>query len=314
MARGCDFRDRDPSRLCIRFAAWLIWLVLSATTAFAQQDLSQVRVTTLELGQGLAMLQGAGGNVAISTGRDGTLLVDDQFEPLAEKLRSAVARLSPEPIRFVLNTHWHGDHTGGNENFGRGGAVIVAHDRVRARLTTEQFMAEGGAGQVPPAPRDAWPVVTFQGGLVLHLNGLTIEVTHVQPAHTDGDSIVRFVEADVLHLGDTFFAGVYPFFDASSGGGIDGMIAAADLALAMTTPQTRIIPGHGPLSRPADLRASLEMLTVIRDRVRKMIEGGVGRAAAVRARPSREFDARYGGGFLAPDRFVGLVYDSLTPE
>jgi glyoxylase-like metal-dependent hydrolase (beta-lactamase superfamily II) len=292
----------------------LIWLVLLATPAFAQEDLSEARVTTLELGQGLAMLQGAGGNVAVSTGRDGTLLVDDQFAPLTEKLRSAVAALSPDPIRFVLNTHWHGDHTGGNENFGRGGAVILAHDRVRARLTTEQFMAGGGLRRVPPAPRAAWPIVTFQGGVLLHLNGLTIEVTHVQRAHTDGDSIVRFVEADVLHLGDVFFSGVYPFFDASSGGGIDGMVEAADAALAMTTPETRIIPGHGPLSDSADLRASREMLSTIRDRVRKMIERGLDRAAVVRARPSREFDARYGGGFLAPDRFVGLVYDSLTTD
>ena len=165
---------------------------------------------------------------------------------------------------------------------------------------------------VPASPPEAWPVVTYDEGLTLHLNGQTIEVLHVDPAHTDGDSFVRFVEADGLHTGDTFFAGRYPFFDQSSGGSIDGMIAAQTRALEIVGPMTRIIPGHGPLASHRELRASLEMLTSIRDRVRKLVERGLDREAVIRAKPSRRFDGVFGGGPFSPETFVGLVYDSLA--
>ena len=202
-------------------------LVLSwAVAVSAQSDFSKVEIRTTSLGSGLAMLEGSGGNLGVSTGPDGVFLIDDQFAPLTEKIRAAIAKLSPEPIRFVLNTHWHGDHTGGNENLGRGGVLILAHHQVRVRMSSEQFMTLRGI-EIPASPPEALPVVTFEDGVRLHLNGQTIEVQHVEPAHTDGDSIVYFREADVLHLGDTYFSGFYPFFDSSSGGRIDGMIAAA---------------------------------------------------------------------------------------
>lgn len=287
-------------------------LGIQAHPAAAQQDLSKVEIETRALGDGLAMLVGAGGNIAVCTGPDGALIVDDQFAPLTERIRRAVARLGPAPIRFVLNTHWHGDHTGGNENLGRAGALILAHDRVRARLSTPQLMF--GGREVPPAPEPAWPVVTYDEGVTLHLNGHTIEVRHVPPAHTDGDSIVRFVEADVMHLGDTFFSGMYPFLDVSSGGSIDGMIAAVDAALALAGPRTRIVPGHGPLSRRADLAKTRAMLVDVRDRVRGLIEQGMDREAVVAAKPTRAHDAAFGVGVMPPDRFVGIVYDSLTAD
>jgi glyoxylase-like metal-dependent hydrolase (beta-lactamase superfamily II) len=238
---------------------------------------------------------------------------DDQYAPMTPKIRAAVRDLSPQPIRFVLNTHWHGDHTGGNENLGGGGVLILAHHAVRARMSSEQFMAAMGR-PIPPSPKEALPVVTFEEGVTLHLNGQTIEAIHVAPAHTDGDSLVYFREADVLHMGDTFFAGMYPFFDASSGGRIDGMIDAVTRGLEIAGPKTRIIPGHGPLSSRSELEATREMLVEVRDRVRLLVQQGMDRETAIAARPARAFEERYGGGFMTADRFVGLVYDNLRTE
>jgi glyoxylase-like metal-dependent hydrolase (beta-lactamase superfamily II) len=308
-----------PSRSGFKgFAVRCGWLIgtlflVGSFTATAQQDFSKVELKRTDLGAGLMMLQGAGGNLAVSTGPDGVFLVDDQYAPLTEKIRAAIRAISEEPIRFVLNTHWHGDHTGGNENFGEAGVLILAHQRVRERLSTEQFQAIRNR-TTPASPRAAWPVVTFEEGLTLHLNGQTIEAIHVEPAHTDGDSIVYFREADLLHMGDTFFSGMYPFIDTSSGGRIDGMIMAADRGLALAGPKTRIIPGHGPLSRPEDLEATRDMLISIRDRVRNLIGEGLDRDQVVERKPSQAFDEVFGGGFMSPDLFVGIVYDSLRAE
>lgn len=291
-----------------------LMIVSLPAVVFAQQrDFSKVEITTTELGSGLAMLQGAGGNLAVSTGPDGVFLVDDQFAPLTERIRAAIRQLSDRPIRFVLNTHWHGDHTGGNENLGKAGVLILAHHRVRARMSTDQFQAIRDR-TIPAAPEAAWPVVTFEDGVTVHLNGQTIEATHVPNAHTDGDSLVHFREADVLHTGDTFFNGIYPFIDVSSGGSIDGMIAAADRALGIAGPRTRIIPGHGPLGDRQQLEDTRAMLLAVRDAVRQRVDEGLDRDAVVAARPSRAYDAEYGGGFLGPDDFVSLVYLSLTAE
>jgi len=286
---------------------------MSVGNASAQQDFSKVEIQTTSLGSGLAMLQGSGGNLGVSTGPDGVLLIDDQYAPLTEKIRAAIAELSSEPIRFVLNTHWHGDHTGGNENLGRAGAVILAHDEVRNRMSSDHYMALRDV-TIPASPKEALPIVTYSEGLTLHLNGQTIAVHHVDPAHTDGDSIVHFREADVLHLGDTFFSGIYPFIDLSSGGRVDGVIAATDRALEIAGPRTKIIPGHGPLSTRADLAKYRDMLVSIRDRVRKLIGEGKDRAGVLAAAPSAAFDAEFGGGFLKPEDFVSIVYGSLVAD
>jgi len=288
-------------------------MLLAATIASSQQDFSKVEIRTIPLGDGLAMLMGAGGNLGVSFGSDGVLVIDDQYAPMTDKIRSAIAKMSFEAIRFVLNTHWHGDHTGGNENLGRAGAVIMAHRDVRKRMSSDHYMASRDT-TIPASPAEALPVVVFDDGITLHLNGQTIDVHHVGPAHTDGDSIVHFREADVLHLGDTFFSGMYPYIDLSSGGRVEGVIAAANRALGLSGPKTQIIPGHGPLSSPADLRKYRDMLMGIRDRVRELIQAGKGREDVVAAHPTKEFDAEYGGGFIKPDAFASIVYGSLAAD
>jgi len=210
-------------------------LVTIAAIGYAQApDFSKVEIVAHKVSEGLYMLQGAGGNIAVSVGEDAVFLVDDQYAPLTPKIKAAVAALTDKPIKFVLNTHWHGDHTGGNENLGSGGTLIVAHDNVRRRMSTEQFNAFFNR-KTPPAPKAALPVVTFAESVRFHINGEEIHAFHVPPAHTDGDSIVHFTRANVIHTGDLFFNGLYPFIDVASGGGIDGMIAAAHTIDPKTT-------------------------------------------------------------------------------
>jgi cyclase len=312
--RGRGFAVRCLWRMATLLMAPAIALPIALPrVAIAQQDFSKVEIKRTDLGAGLMMLEGAGGNLAVSTGPDGVILVDDQYAPLTKKIQAAIRETTDQPIRFVLNTHWHGDHTGGNENLGEAGALILAHHNVRERLSTEQFQPLRNR-TTPASPKLAWPVVTFEQGVTLHLNGQTIEAIHVEPAHTDGDSLVYFREADVLHTGDTFFSGMYPFIDMASGGHIDGMISAADRALALAGAKTRIIPGHGPLSSAATLRLTREMLISVRDRVRNLVDEGLNRAQVIEKRPSREFDEAFGGGFMKPDLFVGIVYDCLKAD
>ncbi|MAF12814.1 MBL fold metallo-hydrolase, partial [Candidatus Poribacteria bacterium] len=203
-----------------------------------------------------------------------------------------------KPVRFLINTHHHGDHTGGNENIAAGGAVIVAHENVRVRLS------DGPAG--------ALPVVTFPDALTFHQNGDDIDVFHVANAHTDGDGIVHFRNANVIHMGDTFFSGRYPFIDVGSGGSIAGAIAAVDEVATLIDDDTQIIPGHGPLSGPDDLRRYRAVLTTCRDRVQALIDDGKTREEAVAATPNADYDDEWGGGFISPERWVESLYDSLT--
>ena len=291
--------------------ALLATALLAPTAARAQQDMSAGQVRTQHVAGSVHMLTGAGGNVAVVAGTDGVFLVDDQFAPLTEKIRAAVARISPAPVRFVLNTHWHGDHTGGNENLGRAGVLIVAHDNVRTRMSADQFMNRM-TDTVKASPPGALPVVTFTSAVTFHLGGDEVHAFHVAPAHTDGDAVVHFRRADVVHMGDTYFNGLYPYIDVSSGGSVDGMIAAADRVLAMAREGTRIIPGHGPLSGRAELRAYRDMLVTVRDRVRALAREGKTLEQVQAAKPSAEFDARWGQGFMKPNAFVRVVYESLA--
>ncbi len=306
-------RLKEMRRRRVARSVVLLGTLLSAAPVTAQQDFSKVKIRTTSLGQGLAMLAGAGGNLGVLAGPDGVLLIDDEYAPMSKKIRAAVAKLSAEPIRYILNTHWHGDHTGGNESLGRSGAVILAHEEVRKRMSTDSFQPSRDR-TIPASPREALPVVTYDEGITLHLNGHTIDVRHVDPAHTDGDSIVHFREADVLHLGDIYFSGLYPFIDLASGGRVDGVIAAVDRALGIAGPKTRIIPGHGPLSTRADLEGYRKMLISVRDRVRKLIDEGLDLEAVLAAGPSADFDVELGGGFLSPESFVSIVYGSLTAD
>jgi glyoxylase-like metal-dependent hydrolase (beta-lactamase superfamily II) len=275
--------------------------------AFAQQARP---ITATELGGGLAMLQGAGGNLLLSTGEDGSFLVDDQYAYQAEGILEAIGKRTEEPLRFVVNTHWHGDHSGGNQAMAEHGAVVVAHENVRRRMATEQFIA-AFQRKVPASPEEALPVVTFTDQVTFHWNGHTVRVQHLGPAHTDGDSFVHFEEADVIHTGDTFFHGFYPFMDASSGGRLDGMIAAAERILGVADEDTRIVPGHGPLATPSDLRAYRDMLAGVRDALAPMIEAGKTDDEIVAAKPTAPWDAKWGGGFLKPDAWVRIVLAAM---
>jgi glyoxylase-like metal-dependent hydrolase (beta-lactamase superfamily II) len=291
-----------------RIALALAAIALAAPAA-AQQDLSRVEIKVERIAPGVAVLFGAGGNIGLSYGEDGNALVDDQFAPLTDKILAAVRTVDPDPVRFVVNTHWHGDHTGGNESLGKRGAVILAHDNVRARMSTEQFLAALNQ-KVPPSPKDALPVVTFGDGVTLHLNGDTLHVVHVANAHTDGDSLVHWQRANVLHMGDTFFhRQSFPFIDLSSGGSIDGLIRAVDTALAMTNSGSRIIPGHGPVASRQELAAYRVMLVDVRAKVQAGIRARRSLAQIQATKPA----ARYGmpSGFITPDRFVEAVYNSL---
>lgn len=285
-------------------------LAIAASQAAAQQqDFSNVEVKVEQLAPGVAVLFGAGGNIGLSYGEDGNVIVDDQFAPLTAKIQAAIRTLDPDPVRFVINTHWHFDHTGGNENFGKAGAVILAHDNVRARMSTEQFIASMNR-KVPASPEAALPVVTFADGVTLHHNGDTLHIVHVPNAHTDGDSFVHWQQADVLHMGDTFFHGAsFPFVDMSSGGSIDGVISAVNRGLELAGPATKIIPGHGPVASRADLLAYRDMLVDIRAKVAAGIKAGRTLAQIKAAAPA----ARYGmpDGFIKPDQFVEAVYNSL---
>ena len=277
-----------------------------ATPALAQDPMQDVTIEATYVNENIYMLTGQGGNIGLSVGTDGPFIIDDQFAPLTEKIKIAIAAVTEGDVRFVLNTHWHFDHTGGNENFGEAGALIVAHENVRKRMTTEQFL-EAFDMRIPPSPKVALPVITFTDAATFYWNGETIRALHVEDAHTDGDAIIHFESANVFHMGDTFFNGIYPFIDAGSGGSIHGVIAAVDRVLEMTTIGTKIIPGHGPLADPDDLRTYRAMLVTVRDRLQTMIADGKTDEQIVAAKPTADLDADWGGGSFEPDQWVGIV-------
>jgi glyoxylase-like metal-dependent hydrolase (beta-lactamase superfamily II) len=283
--------------------------LLTTSSEAQQQDWADVEITTVTVGEGVYMLMGRGGNIGLSAGEDGTFLVDDQFAPLTEKIEAAVAKVTDRKVQFLVNTHWHGDHTGGNENFGKRGTIIVAHDNVRQRMSVEQFRKIIDR-RTPASPPGALPRITFTEAVTFHWNGDEVRIFHAPHAHTDGDSIIRFTNANVIHMGDTFFNGRYPFIDVDSGGNVNGVIATANRVLAVANSSTKIIPGHGELASPEDLRAYRDMLTRVRDRVQTMVNDGKSIEEVVAAKPTAEFDASWE---REPERFVRSVYHSLKP-
>jgi glyoxylase-like metal-dependent hydrolase (beta-lactamase superfamily II) len=260
---------------------------------------------------GLHVVSGAGGNVVVWSGGDAVVLVDDKLAASSEDLLQAVARIDPRPIRFVVNTHWHPDHTGGNERIGRAGGVVIAHANSRTRMSTEQFVAAYDK-QVPPADPGALPVVTFDEEISLHLNGDRLDAVHVVSAHTDGDVIVWWNDADVVHMGDVFYSGAYPFIDRSSGGSLAGLVAAMEGVLSRADDGTVVIPGHGPLANRADLARYRDMVVAVGRRVRELIEQGRSVEEVLEARPTAPYDEEYGSGPMTPERFVRILYQDLA--
>ena len=287
-------------------------LVAAASPVHAQdRDFTSVEIVASPIRGGIYMLTGAGGNLAVSAGEDGIFLVDDQYAPLTEKITAAIREIRDEPVRFVVNTHWHGDHTGGNENLGQAGAVIVAHGNVRQRLSVEQFQKMRGR-TVPASPGAALPVITFTDAVTFHLNGESAHVFHVPPAHTDGDSVVHFQGADVVHAGDIFFNGTYPFIDIDSGGSVQGMIDAQERILSLCGDDSVIIPGHGPIADAAGLRKTRQVLVTVRDRVQSAIASGLTLEELIASDPLADLNAQWGGGFIDPRQMLTIVYADLS--
>jgi cyclase len=292
-----------------RIAQLLAATLLAPGFVLAQAAASpppDTKVEAINLAPGVYVLTGRGGNVGLTVGVDGAAIIDDQFDDMAPKLRAAVALLSPSPVKFVINTHLHGDHTGGNDAFARAGAVIIAQDNVRKRLAAPAVNATTHTSP-PPRAREALPVVTFADSATLHFNDDDLEFTHLPNAHTETDIVVFFRKANVMHMGDCFVAG-FPFIDASSGGTLDGYIAAHEKVLGMVDDHTKIIRGHGPVGNKAELQAFHDMLVTVRDRIAKLVKAGKTQEQVVTARPTKEFEEKYGGANFDAAQWIGNAY------
>lgn len=285
--------------------------LLAPLSPLTAQDMSEVEITTEDLGGGIFMLTGRGGNMGLCVGDDGVFLVDDQFAPLTKKILTAIKEVSDLPVQFLVNTHWHFDHTGGNENMGNTGVLIVAHENVRERMSTDQF-SKFLDRKTAPSPAAALPVVTFDDGVTFHLNGETVEVVHVSNAHTDGDAFVYFANANVIHMGDIYFNGLYPFIDTESGGSFKGMVQAAERALAMMNTQTKVIPGHGPISTKAEFKTYRDMLATILERVGKAVAEGKDLEEIQKLNLTQEWDDPLGKVWITPEQLVEFAYQDFT--
>ncbi|MCH7928250.1 MAG: MBL fold metallo-hydrolase [Candidatus Dadabacteria bacterium] len=286
-------------------------LVFSKAIILSAQDFDSVEIKTIKITENIYMLQGRGGNIGVIVGKDGVLMIDDEFAPLGDKIRAAISKISDKQIKFLINTHWHRDHTGGNEIFANSGAIIVAHENVRKTMSTQQFI-KMFKRTVPPSPKAALPIVTFSKDINFYINEEEIKVLHIQNAHTDGDGVIYFKNSNVLHMGDIYFAERYPFIDLSSGGSITGVIRGVEFVLSFIDENTKIIPGHGNLSNKEELSEYLDMLKSAKLETEDLIKKGKSFQEIVDSDVLKEFDPRYGQGFLKRDKFLSIVYDSLS--
>jgi glyoxylase-like metal-dependent hydrolase (beta-lactamase superfamily II) len=285
-------------------------LLMLATAAGAQVGRQEGELTVAPVRGSVHMLvMEPAGNVGVSAGPDGAFIIDDQFAPMAPRIAAAVAKLTSQPVRYILNTHWHGDHSGGNAAFGRQGYVIVAHDNVRTRMSREHFNRFFNR-TTPPSPPEALPVITFSESMTFHFNGDVVRVVHVPRAHTDGDAVFYFEKADVLHAGDVFVLYGYPFIDLSSGGSIAGMIAGLDRVLGIIGEATIVIPGHGKLADRVRVQEFRDMLAAARDRVVQRMKAGRTADEIVAENPLAELDPKWGQGFIKAGQFVRTIIES----
>lgn len=286
-------------------------LLLSASISADDHSDKGPQFSQVKLSENLYMLSGKGGNLAVSTGTDGLLLIDDDYLDMADKTRAAIKAISDEPIKFLINTHWHFDHTGGNEMLGDSGTIIVAHNNVRERLlnggTIKAFNMT-----VEPAKKETLPVVTFAESMSFHWNNDTIDVIHpASSAHTDGDAVIFFKNDNVLHTGDLYFNNMYPFIDASSGGSMKGVIDSITMLINKIDHNTRIIPGHGVLSNKAELLEYRNMLQAVYTQILALKNSGMTLEQVVAAKPTANFDEKWNGGFLKADMWVGILYAAI---
>jgi cyclase len=278
-------------------------------SAPAQSDFSKVEIKTTKISSNFYTLEGQGGTIGALVGPDGILLVDDEFAPLTEKIVAAIRQISNAPVRFLVNTHVHGDHTGGNENFGKMGVVIFARDELRARLI---HPSPSASGAIPPAAAPvALPMVTYRGPVTFHMNGEDAELIPIPLAHTDGDTLVRFPVADVLMTGDYFRSLGYPNIDRANGGTLKGTLEGLAFTIGLTGANTKVIPGHGAISDKAGLIAHRDMILVIRDRVAQLVQQGKTAEEVLAARPTADYDARVPSAATTSDRFVGQLYAEI---
>ena len=276
-------------------------------------DFSKVEIKTTDLGDNVYMLEGQGGNITVAVAKDGIIMVDGEFAPLHDKIKAAIAGISNLPIKYLINTHFHGDHTGGNAPFAKDGVVVVAEVNVKNRLAAGTTNGLTGA-KTPPAPADTLPAKTYTGAFKLRLDGRVADLKHIANAHTDGDTYVWFKTANVLSTGDTFTNGRYPNIDFANGGNIKGMIAATDAYLKLVNAKSRIVPGHGPIGDKAALLEYRAMLLTARDRMAKLVKDGKSEDDVVAAKPFSDLDAKWAPTELAGNNFIRVVYHSLADK
>jgi len=294
----------------MRFLSVFIMLFLTIGFCNAQRDFSEVVIKTEKITDHLHKLEGSGGNILIFSGSDGIFMIDSQFAPLTDKIKKAIAAIQSGPVKYLMNTHYHGDHTGGNENIGKGGAMIIAHDNVYKRLSQGATKLSAGR-EIPPAPKEALPVISFSEDMKLHLNGADIHAFHVEHAHTDGDIIIYFPESNVMHMGDTFFKDRFPYIDLNSGGSVNGLLRAIGQVLLVIDDETKIVPGHGSMANKEDLVMYQKTIMTIRDRVNRSIRSGLELEEIKAANITKEFES-WGTGFISADRFIDTIYKDLT--
>ncbi len=288
-------------------------LLLSATlmaTFLGSVSVAIAQVKTVKITDSIYAITGKGGNIGVFIGADGTFMIDDKFADMSESIMQAVTSIGGENPRFLINTHYHGDHTGGNENFGKLKATIVAHHKVYQRLAEGTRIAAFNA-ETPPAAEKALPVITFDSEIMFHINGDHVRVIYVDPAHTDGDSFVHFQQENVIHSGDLFFNGFYPFIDIENGGSVQGVIDAAEKILELSNENTQIIPGHGPMATRADLQAYRDMLIQARERLSPLKASGLSAEDAALENPLSELAEQWGDGLFTTEKWISLIYDDL---
>lgn len=288
-------------------ALFLLTIVLSFR-AMAQPNIETASISTIKIKNHIHLLQWTGaGNMMLLSGKDGNILIDDQFAPLSEKINTAIQAVSKGPVKFLFNTHYHGDHSGGNENFAKMGATIFAHENVRARMSVDTTKIR--FRQKPKAVAEAaWPVITYKEGMTLHLNGEDVLLFHVDNAHTDGDVLFYLVQSNVLHTGDCFMKDRFPFIDNNSGGSVDGWLNAAARALTLIDDETVIIPGHGDLATKKDYRNVRDAVMSLRDAVRKEVKANTSLEGIIAKNLAKDYDTTFGSGFIKGDALIRTIY------